>query len=234
VGRETFRYKRIRHPREDVVSLPTRLEEDGRDGEEGWINSAVMGIGYDSRSHEIDPREGILAEYTLRAAAASFGSDYSFIRHTASLRVFATVYNRLTAALRAAYTSISREAPFNELNSFYFLMESQYGLGNNRTLRGYHSDRFTGYTMTCGNLELRARAFSITVFGQMIELLPVAFLDAGSVFDHPADPIRVLDNYRFGYGGGFAIVWNRAFVIHTYYGISSEDRSMSVDFSHAF
>ena len=216
-----------------VTANPTRLELDGRQDQDGWINFFRIGIGYDTRDHEVDPSKGWYIDYTALAGASGTGSDYSFIRNTFAARCYVTPVPPLTLAMRAVYTSVTGDLPFHQLGSFVFLLDSQYALGNNRTLRGYPSQRFIGNTMTNANIEARVRVLEVTPRGQRFELKLVGFVDTGSVFNRAADPLEEWDYYHTGYGGGFTLVWNQTFVIHCYYGVSAENRTMSVDFGHA-
>jgi len=218
----------------NVVSLPTRLEEDGQDDEEGLVSRIIIGAGFDSRDQESDPRKGFLLDYTIEVSSPVTGSEYTYIRHTAESRAYFTPFQRLTMAFRAAYTTTGHDTPFHMLNTFNFLMETQRGLGNNRTLRGYAADRFIGYTMTCANAEARIRVIEGNPFNQQLEFQLVGFIDTGSVYNHPEDPLHEFDYYHTGYGGGVTVIWNRNFVIHGYYGISREATTMSLDFGHAF
>jgi len=142
----------------------------------------------------------------------------------------------LTLALRAAYTDTNSDAPFFEMGYFGFSLNRRTGLGNNRTLRGYHEQRFVGPTMTVGNAELRWKFAETNAWGQNFQFKLTGFYDVGNVYDKAGDPFDDprFGDYHQGYGGGLVIAWNMATIVHFYYGTSEEDSSISVDFSHTF
>lgn len=125
---------------------------------------------------------------------------------------------------------------FFKMGYFGFSLNRQTALGNNRTLRGYREQRFVGNTMTVGNAELRWKFAEINPWDQNFQFKITVFYDAGNVYDKAKDPLTepCFGNYHHGYGGGLVIAWNMATIVHFYFGMSKEDSSISVDFSHTF
>ncbi len=222
---------------EDYTSGPTRLSTlpgDPAEDYDGWVNQVKLGFGYDTRDFEPDPTRGIYIDYTLSIGTRFLGSDFDFTRSTFGARYYVSPVNHLTFALRAAYTTTTGNIPFHELGNFAYLLQTQAGLGNNRTLRGYKSNRFIGDTMTDANAEIRWRFAGAAFGGQTFAFKLLALCDTGSVFDDALEPLTVWNGYHFGFGGGLIVAWNQSFIVHFIYGRSSEDSSMSIDVNYAF
>jgi hypothetical protein len=230
----------------NIPANPTRVEELGLENQDGWVNSATIGIAYDTRDYEPDPKKGIYADYTLTAVSKALGSDYEYQRSTLAARYFFSHPSLNYSgdggklkfipilASRAAVTTITGdEAPFHELGNFNYFLSNQSGLGGNRTLRSYKSNRFIGETMTNANIELRVEFLELSGAGQLFTFKALAFADTGSVFDNRKDVIKDFGYYHSSFGGGLAIAWNQALIIHFYYGVGAEDASISLDIGHA-
>jgi len=215
------------------TSADTLITNDSKQYQDGWINFLKIGIGYDTRDHEIDPRSGIFLDYTLLLGNFLLGSDFNYAKNTLAARFFISPFNFLTFAARAVYSNSTKGTPFHELGYFYFLLDTQDALGNSETLRGYPANRFTGFTMTNANLEIRLQVAELTPFNQRFEIKLISFLDTGSVFDRAYDPFREFKYYHLGYGGGVAVAWNQSFIIHFVYGLSREASSISFNFGYA-
>ncbi len=219
-----------------VLSAPTMIDIDPHVAgkrRSGWVNEAYAGFGIDTRDFEPDPRNGLLFSYTFSAATPYLGSDFGFFRHTAELRGYWSPVRVFTVAARLGYMTTDGTVPFHEIGKFNFYEKDEMGLGNNRTLRGYQRNRFTGHTMTVANLELRWEFIEFLVAKQHVALKLLAFVDTGSVFDYALEPATFWSGYRFGYGTGFVIAYNQAAIIHFYAGFSSEDYTISVDVEHS-
>ncbi len=229
---ETFTIKGV-----EYVSGPTRLATlPGNPAQDydGWVNQLRLGLGYDTRDFEPDPTRGVYLEYTLSVGTRFLGSDFDFTRSTLGGRYYVTPVRHLTLAFRLAYTTTTGDIPFHEMGYFAYLLQTQSALGNNRTLRGYKSNRFIGDTMTNGNAELRWQFADVAFAGQTFAFKIQTQCDVGSVFDKALDPLTQWDDYHVGFGGGLIVAWNQSFIVHFIYGRSSEDSSMSIDVNYAF
>jgi hypothetical protein len=214
-------------------TLLTIMHPTGYKG--GWTNFARAGIAYDTRDFEPDPNKGVYIDYVFDIDNQVLGSDYNFHRSTAGARFYYNPYKPVVITGRIAYTSANGNVPFYEMNTFSFFYNRYNGLGGYRTLRGYEQDRFVGPTMIMGNLEIRYHIANIAKFGQDFKIKVVGFTDTGNVYDKAKDPITNtrLGDYKLGYGGGFVIAWNMNTIIHSYFGFSREDWSVSINFNHS-
>jgi outer membrane protein assembly factor BamA len=216
---------------------PTLLDIERPEGYSGgWTNTARLKIRYDERDYIPDPKKGFLLDYCLEVSGAFLGSDYSYLKNAADARFFFNPLKPLVIAFRINYMDSSGGIPFYEMCFFPNADLRQDGLGGNRTLRGYKKTRFVGKTMTLSDLELRLQFYELAVSGQRFVFKLVGFADAGNVYDRAGDPISDprFGDYKMSYGGGMLIIWNLATVIHLYYGVSSEDSALFVNFEHNF
>ncbi|HDP80670.1 MAG TPA: hypothetical protein ENN21_07495 [Spirochaetes bacterium] len=217
----------------------TKFDEDrdkltGTPG--GWTNFARFGIGYDTRDYEPDPNKGFYIDYCIEMGTGLLGSEYTWVKNNAQAQLYLNPVKSLVFAFRVGYTAAALDIPFYEEDYFGFALNRRQGLGGNRTLHGYKKSRFVGRTMTVGNFEPRWEFAEVSGAGQRFAFQLVGCLDAGNVYDDSMDPFTDprFDDYKIGYGGGLAIAWNQATIVHFLYGRSSEDSSISIDFNYTF
>ena len=216
---------------------PTLLEQRKPEGYKGgWSNFARLGVYYDTRDYEPDPKSGYFIDYAFEVSRGWLGSDYDFIRNTVQLQYYVPLLSSLTLALRAGYTDTNMDAPFFEMGYFGFSLNRRTGNGSNRTIHGYKEQRFVAPTMTVANTELRWKFAEANPWNQNFQFKLTAFYDVGNVYDKAGDPFSEprFGDYKQAYGGGLVIAWNMATIIHFYYGMSKEDTSISVNFNHTF
>ena len=104
------------------------------------------------------------------------------------------------------------DIPFFQLTFIGGLQDAQIALGGLDNLRGLPLARYRGRGKLLANGELRYTS-SIWHFGQKtLELQPIAFVDAGHIWDE-ADGDTSGPLAHVSTGGGFRIAWNRDFVI---------------------
>ncbi len=213
-----------------LIDVDPKLQKFDQDG---WINSIKFGIAFDTRDYEPDPKKGVFVDWTGQIAHQALGSELNFRRMSVGARTYLSPIKQLTFVGRMGYTTVAGDCPFHELGYFNFLLNVKEGLGNNRTLRGYKSQRFIGNTMTLSNAEVRFELVEVKPLGQRFVFKPLAFVDTGRVYNHGGDPFIKWEDYQVGYGGGLVLTWNQATVIHFYWGFSDEDSSFSMDVQHA-
>ncbi|MGQ9843914.1 MAG: Omp85 family outer membrane protein [Spirochaetota bacterium] len=219
------------------VQGPTLLEQLKPEGYKGgWSNFARLGVYYDTRDYEPDPKSGYFIDYAFEVSQGWLGSDYDFIRNSVQLQYYVPILSSLTLALRAGYTDTNMNAPFFEMGYFGFSLNRRTGNGSNRTIHGYKEQRFVAPTMTVANTELRWKFGEANPWNQNFQFKITAFYDVGNVYDKAGDPFSEprFGDYKQSYGGGLVIAWNMATIIHFYYGMSKEDTSISINFNHTF
>ncbi|WP_432713144.1 BamA/TamA family outer membrane protein [Pedobacter sp.] len=98
--------------------------------------------------------------------------------------------------------------------TFYQRMQ----LGGSHTLRGFHSNRFTGKAMAYYNLELRLKLFNFTSYIVPGAVGLIAFNDIGRVWEPHEDSKKWHD----GYGGGLYVIPAELLLIQAAVGVSKE------------
>jgi hypothetical protein len=235
-GIETWNLHRFETNGHRWYSTDTQLRDEHPRGiEGGWVNIVRFGIAYRTIDFEPDPTRGAHVDYNFETSQRFLGSDYVYYRHTFGARYYLTPLEPLTLACRLAYTSSARNVPFYEMSWFNFPLQLQSGLGGNRTLRGYPTNRFVAKTMTLCNLEARFRVYEISGFGQRFVFKLVGYFDAGNAYDMAGDPFAHprWNDYKYSYGGGLVIAWNQATIIHFLYSQGRESSQISIDFDHS-
>jgi outer membrane protein assembly factor BamA len=219
-----------------IHALETSGGLPGYDG--GWDNYFKLGLAFDTRDFEPDPKNGVFADVTVEATGEYTGSDYDYIRTTLAPRYYISPiksYQDLTIAVRGVYTFLSGDnIPFYTYNNLSFTDGDKGGLGGYRTLRGFVDSRFTGKAMSVFTLEIRERMFTLRGGGQSFNFMIVPFVDYGSVFDSVAKTDYNSDEWQLGYGAGLRIAWNQATIIMVDYGMSQEGSGIYINFNHIF
>ncbi len=220
-------------------SAPTRLTEDrdelvGIDG--GWANFIILGIKYDTRDFEPNPKEGLLSQFFLEVSPRFLGSKYEYTRHTTSLSAYYTLWQRLTLAGRIAMAYSFGEAPFYETAAMTFFDGRTPALGGYRTGRGHMLTRFMGRGMALGQVELRYFLGDTVLWSQRFGLQPIALIDAGNIYDGFTDLVTKprFGQYKTSVGGGFAVPWNLSTILQFVTARSSEGAGVSITFGHTF
>jgi outer membrane protein assembly factor BamA len=201
----------------------------------GMHNLVRLGIALDTRDYEPDPNSGAMAEAVVAVSSRALGSDYDYVRLTASSRVFFSPFPEaadLVLAGRAVYSMQSAGTPFFAMSTLAFTDSDRYGLGGLWTIRGYKQDRFVGANAALANVELRWTFVDFDVAGQGFALAAAPFFDAGRVFDRVRD--FSLADWRLGGGAGLHVAWNKATILVFDYGVSREDAGLYMDFGQQF
>ncbi len=217
-------------------TLFTEKKNDLTGAEGGWLNHLILGIKYDQRDFEPNPKKGLLAEYFVEWGSKGIGSDYDYWRQTASIRGFTSPLKGLTLGSRLALSQSAQDTPFYAQSSMSFFDGSQDALGGIRTLRGYLQERFIAPGLALLQLEGRYHLGEKVLWGQRFGLQPIAFYDMGNTYTQITDIFSEprTDKIKSNWGGGVVIPWNLSTLIHIFNGYSDEGQSLSISFMHAF
>jgi outer membrane protein assembly factor BamA len=136
-----------------------------------------FGVTYDTRDSIDMPTRGAFTFLYAELADKNLGSATSFTKFGGEARGFIPLRGEKVnpiIALRAVldYVTGPSDTPFWERST----------LGGRRALRGYGSDRFTGFNRSLASAELRTRVYQRKLFGVNAELELAPFLEAGQVF----------------------------------------------------
>jgi hypothetical protein len=167
----------------------------------GWI--------YDTRDNMQMPNKGILWNTTLSAKKKVDGNYASFGKFTSEIRHYLSTKNAdfVIANRLGAGTTVGDPA-------FYQHMQ----LGGVRSLRGFHTNRFTGRTMVYHNLDLRLDILHFRSYIVPGTLGVIAFNDIGRVWE----PGQFSKKWHDGYGGGIYIIPAELILIQAAVGFSRE------------
>lgn len=203
----------------------------------GYTNLMKVGIAYDSRDFEPNPRKGIFAEINFVKASKVWGSDFEFQRGFIQTKVFYLLFpktfSELIFASRIALTNVIGNIPFYEFRHIWSIDGGPiYGLGGAKTLKGYKQDRFVGNVMGFANAEIRYRFASFRVGDEYFTFQIVPSIDVGRVWDQ----LNKLNwqGYKYSHGIGLKIIWNQSTILSFDYSVSREDKQFFMNFGHSF
>lgn len=226
----------------DAVELPTLLELDcqrrkaiGCGG--GWDNFLKLGVVYDTRDFEPDPRSGILAQAITELSTKILGSRFNYGRVVANVAGYYSPFPEKADVVLAGRLLFQYQwdaVPFYSLDNYPDSTDirDMQGLGGIRTLRGYKQDRFIGPVTTLANAEIRWTFTEVTVWDQHLAFALTPFVDAGRVYDEPGD--ITVNDWAIGYGAGLTLKWNLSTVVRFDLGTSSEGETFYMELRHPF
>jgi hypothetical protein len=207
----------------------------GCDG--GFDNLVRLGVTWDTRDFEPDPRSGILAQLTGELSSQVLGSEFDYRRLTLHASGYWSPLPEradLVVAARGYANWQSGDVPFYSQPFLAITTDPSglTGLGGFDTLRGFTRNRFVGKVATGASAELRFTFGEGRVFGQHLMFKIVPFVDAGRVFDTVSEV--TLDDWEFGYGVGFRLAWQISTVVSFDWGRSREGDAFYMELGHAF
>lgn len=180
----------------------------------------VAGLKYDTRNDASAPSSGILWN-TNFTAKRQLNGDAGYGRIESEFNVY---FNLADSNLVVA----NRAGGGTTFGSPAFFQRMQ--LGGVRSLRGFHTNRFTGKSMVYHNLDLRLKLFHFTSW-----LLPgsvgmIGFHDMGRVWMTGEKSGK----WHHGYGGGIYIVPAELIVIQGAVGFSREGSLPYISIGYSF
>jgi len=189
----------------------------------GLAFAGRMGLVIDTRDKELDPRRGFLAEVIVEG-------DGDFNRVTARALGVVSPANRLRLAARVAGERMDGDWPLSEA----FWMETSWtafsALGGYYTHRGLRNNRYVGP----GKLLLSGEArYDFVRIPSLFELVGVAFVDGGRVFDN-ADWDVTLRGVHWGGGAGIAIKFFRSTLFGVTFGVSADGFTGDLGFGWSY
>jgi hypothetical protein len=186
-------------------------------GEPGLSLPFRVGVAYDTRDDEIDPRSGVFADIGVRGASTALGSAWTFGGVTATLRLFTPLaHKHIVVAQRLIVDGVSPGAPTREKMRVGGLFELQ-GLGGQDILRGVRLDRFLAPWRFSHQLEVRVDLFDFDVWSQRFTLLTGVFGDAAATLSTE----KALAHFSSGIT--LRLIWNRNFVMRFDLAISPDE-----------
>jgi hypothetical protein len=197
----------------------------------GWDNLVKLGISFDTRDFEPNPKQGVFWELTTELSPKFLGSAYNYGRLTTDIRAYGNIIDwknqLMVLAGRFYYGWQFGDVPFYSMNTMSFTDRNYTGLGGYPSIRGYRLDRYIGPVQMLANVELRWSFYDFTVFRQNIMLGLKPFLDIGRTFDSNSD--ITFAGWHPGGGVGLMLAWNLSTVINFDMAWSSEGRAFYME-----
>lgn len=222
----SYHVDRIR-PYED-----SRFAEE-RAFDEGWTRRGVLRLGlvWDRRDHEANPRRGALHDVTIDNAGPWTGSSQGWGRVSATLRHYWTLgVPSLVLAHRLTFDSLWGDPPFMPLGDFGGLIPVD-AVGGMTAGRGWMRRRFVGRHKAYASVELRFDPIEFKLGRKTVGIGMKGYVDMGMV----AQTISSLPNYLLVSGGpGVLLIWDRFAVIRLEGGFSRETKGFYLMTEHAF
>ena len=164
---------------------------------------------YDSRDNITMPSKGLYWNTTFSAKERLNGSSQSYGKLATEIRYYVSTKNAdfVVANRLGVGTTVGDPAFFQKMQ-----------LGGVRSLRGYHTNRFTGKTMVYHNLDLRLDVLHFTSYIIPGTLGVIGFNDVGRVWE----PGQSSKKWHDGYGGGFYIIPAEVVLLQFVMGFSRE------------
>ena len=187
---------------------------------DGIYTGLVAEVNYDSRDNAAIPKKGMYWNTRVSGTQELNSSHNRYGKIQTEFRYFINPGNGgFVLANRLGGGTVFGDP------EFFQMMQ----LGGVRTLRGFHTNRFTGKTMAFENLDLRLKLFDFTSYIVPGSVGLLAFNDVGRVWY----PGQSSDKWHYGYGGGLYVVPAELILIQAAVGFSKESTMpyISVGFS---
>ncbi len=191
-------------------SLLEEQQPYGMDG--GWTPLLTLGVLRDTRQPEVSPREGTLAELSLRAAPPMPGGAGAYVGVFGALRWFQAVGDRGVVATRLMVDWLFGQVPFYEMVHWGGL-DPIAGYGGAATLRGLPFGRFHAPAKALLNVEARIDTITHGALGKPLLWQVTPFVDLGVVWgDEGTGPRLPALPVHPSIGLGLRPTWDEDFV----------------------
>jgi hypothetical protein len=169
----------------------------------------VANLVHDSRNNMVMPAKGVFWNTTLsyKKEVTGMHDDYGKIQ---------TDFRYYYAPWGSGFVMANRLGGGFTLAEPTFYQRMQ--LGGSKSLRGFHSNRFTGKSMAFYNLDLRLKLFNFTSYVVPGAVGLLAFNDVGRVWESG----ETSKTWHHGYGGGLYVVPAELFLVQASVGGSKE------------
>jgi len=179
-----------------------------------------LGVIYDTRDSERDPRRGGWVEGLVWQGMVLPGGD-DFTRWTGTVRGYLSPYPSLTFAARVFGEHVPGSMPIAMLTDVGSSFQDFTGIGGAESVRGVLRLRFLGRTRMLGNLEARWRGPRFRFLRAPWRLGAVGFVDAGRVWDDRGAGDGAA-GFHWGKGAGLRVAWGQSFIIAADFGHGRE------------
>lgn len=177
----------------------------------------ILRLALDTRDHKVIPFKGVNWVTTIRHLSGTKSTPYRVTQLNTDLSIHISIIaDRLTLANRVG-------GGINAGSKGFEFHQAQY-LGNEDNLRGFRRFRFAGKSKFYNQAELRLKLgdFKTYIFPGAIGIF--GFLDAGRVWVEN----DTQEKMQTGYGGGLWISPLKRIMLTVGYGMSNEDKLVTV------
>ncbi|HLG40756.1 MAG TPA: BamA/TamA family outer membrane protein, partial [Chitinophagaceae bacterium] len=176
--------------------------------------TSKLGYQFNNLDNELYPRKGIKFE-----AGASYTQNVSDRdKNYVTLHSEASIYNS-----KGRFTLASRAGIATNVGNDYEFYQANY-LGGLSNLRGFRKDRFAGKTSVYQTTELRVSISNMNAYFVKGVWGVLVFADNGRVWM----PEESSDTWHHGYGGGLWFLPFNKMAMTATYGVSKEDKLLSI------
>ncbi|MEX2600944.1 MAG: BamA/TamA family outer membrane protein [Balneolaceae bacterium] len=176
----------------------------------GMVHSLGLGLLFEKRDSEFDPRKGVRYDFRF-TAAPSFLGDYGYSRFSLNLRHYFPLLPAITLANQVDVQKSFGKPPFWDLPV----------IGSEDELRGYPEFRFRGESSWASNTELRAWFYEIEEL--QIKLGIHGFWDTGRVFQKGDTTTKLFSGLKHTGGfGGAATLFSPDLIVRADIGFSED------------
>lgn len=191
----------------------------------GWA------IVHDTLDFEPYPSSGATHELYFYLYNKLTGSNYDFTRWTYTYRRYFLLHRRLILAHRSLFEVLAGEVPYYELGGVGG-SNSSIGLGGDRFMRGYDSNRFIDKIRFVTGFELRWDPLLFLFAKQDFTIGFVPFFELGRVWPK-VFPLNA-DRWHPSAGWGMRIIWNSRFVIRGDFAVTPEGTAFILNLNNSF
>jgi len=195
-----------------VTSSGAKL--DSSDFDRKKYTNFQVAYQFNTLDNALFPTNGVKIDVGGKFTQNLVDKDQHFVQAYTEAAFYSSV-GRLTIA--------SRSGAATNLNDEYEFFQA-HTLGGLNNLRGYHRDRFAGKTAVYQNTELRFNVSNVNAYFAKGMWGVLAFADHGRVWI----PGEESDLWHHGYGGGLYFLPFNKMALTATYGVSKEDKLISI------
>lgn len=217
----SFEYTNVRLDEDRFVAQP-QAGISATTFEDQWFGGAEIGVTLHTTDDAANPQQGFrwTTSADLNVGLRNSSETYTTLASALALYVSPSLSPQVTVAVQVGGAHTEGDFPFYSANT----------LGGSANLRGYRNTRFAGRSTFYQNADLRIQAFRFANYFGYGTVGVLGFFDNGRVWTDGEDS----DVWHQGYGGGVWLALLNQFVLTGTYGLSDENKGVTVRFGFQF
>ncbi len=182
-------------------------------GERGFSSQLQVGVVFDDRDDELNPRRGYWIDASVRGASQYWGSDWDYVGANLTLRSYVPLgFEELVSASRVALDGVWGDLPTLEMLRMGGLQIYE-AYGGSEMGRGIRYGRYLGRFKALAQHELRWTTFTLRPGDDTFTFMWVALVDAGVVSLDTETLVASQTGSAVGLGAGSRVIWNEDLII---------------------